>query len=546
MATYTGSDKRLAYLFGRTQNMQGATSEAAGTQGIIPKPEAGDNLKFLRGDGEWAEAQAGDPSRELTQEEYDALTEEEKMNGTTYYITDGENPPDEMALGNLSDVAINSPTDGQILKYDAENAEWVNGDETSVSIAQVLTSGTKAATVTIDGVDTDIYAPTPTEIGGTAEGTSVTLTDAAVAKLAKCELTKNITQDLHGYSKPWANGDGKNLLARAEEELVSRVTYTFDEPTGTYSLTVVTASNHPQVLLRFMGDTLTPMIGKTYTLSCTGLTETGTSTSRVYVYSYDADSKQSSLISGTGLKNNGKATFTVPNDCVRLRVVLRVSNSNHAVGANLTVTGLMLEAGDEKTTFEPYSNICPCEKVTSATVTLNGTTHTIDLTGTAQGGIYAGTIDTIRGAMKSTWKAVKISDLTWEETRYYFGVFSALPNDKKYGNSNMKADCYETTTETAVADMPDPSIKGYSSGTHLIIKDLQYAEDISAWLTARGDNIIYYELNTATSETVTALTLTAQNGTNTAATNMDGMDVEWLKSAAQVLVDYIDMIMATS
>lgn len=88
MATYTGADKRLAYLFGRTKDMTGATSTTDGAQGIIPKPKAGDNLKFLRGDGEWAEAQAGDPARELTQEEYDALTEAEKMNGTTYYITD--------------------------------------------------------------------------------------------------------------------------------------------------------------------------------------------------------------------------------------------------------------------------------------------------------------------------------------------------------------------------------------------------------------------------------------------------------------------------
>lgn len=56
MATYTGADKRLAYLFRRTEDMTGATSEADGAQGIIPKPEAGDNLKFLRGDGTWAEA----------------------------------------------------------------------------------------------------------------------------------------------------------------------------------------------------------------------------------------------------------------------------------------------------------------------------------------------------------------------------------------------------------------------------------------------------------------------------------------------------------
>lgn len=56
MATYTGSDKRLAYLFGRTQDMTGATASTDGAAGIIPAPEAGDEEKFLRGDGEWAEA----------------------------------------------------------------------------------------------------------------------------------------------------------------------------------------------------------------------------------------------------------------------------------------------------------------------------------------------------------------------------------------------------------------------------------------------------------------------------------------------------------
>lgn len=225
MARYTGSDKRLAYLFGRTQDMTGATSTTDGAQGIIPKPEAGDNLKFLRGDGEWAEAQAGDPSRELTQEEYDALPEAEKMNGTTYYITDGENPPDEMALGNLTDVAINSPTDGQVLKYDAENAEWVNGDELSVSVAQVLTSGTKAATVTIDGVDTDIYAPTPTDISGlesrmtaaegnitsiqnqlviskSVSGSAVSFTDGANAPLLFCQADIVAVQNGSGDPSP--------------------------------------------------------------------------------------------------------------------------------------------------------------------------------------------------------------------------------------------------------------------------------------------------------------------------------------------------------
>lgn len=193
MARYTGSDKRLAYLFGRTKDMTGATSEVDGAQGIIPKPKAGDNLKFLRGDGEWAEAQAGDPSRELTQEEYDALTEEEKMNGTTYYITDGENPPDEMALGNLSDVAINSPTDGQILKYDAQNAEWVNGDEQDIS---GLESRMTAAEGNITNIQNQLV------ISKSASGSAVTFTDGANAPLLFCQADIVAVQSGSGDPSP--------------------------------------------------------------------------------------------------------------------------------------------------------------------------------------------------------------------------------------------------------------------------------------------------------------------------------------------------------
>jgi hypothetical protein len=35
--------------------MQGATEEENGTMGLVPAPSAGDNSKFLRGDGTWAE-----------------------------------------------------------------------------------------------------------------------------------------------------------------------------------------------------------------------------------------------------------------------------------------------------------------------------------------------------------------------------------------------------------------------------------------------------------------------------------------------------------
>lgn len=54
-------DIRLLDYFKQKLNMQtypdmtGATASAAGAKGLVPAPAAGDNDKFLRGDGTWAD-----------------------------------------------------------------------------------------------------------------------------------------------------------------------------------------------------------------------------------------------------------------------------------------------------------------------------------------------------------------------------------------------------------------------------------------------------------------------------------------------------------
>lgn len=94
----------------------------------------------------------GDNSVELTQAQYDALSQAEKLNGTTYYITDGQNITTASAvtydntasgltatdvqsaidevngkgIGDIDDVNLSSPVDGDVLAYDGTN--WVNFD----------------------------------------------------------------------------------------------------------------------------------------------------------------------------------------------------------------------------------------------------------------------------------------------------------------------------------------------------------------------------------------------------------------------------------
>lgn len=113
--------------------MTGATSQADGTAGLPPAPEAGDEDKFFRGDGTWAEVGGGADYVELTQAEYDALSPAEKMNGKMYFITDasgsggsgGSSEGDNDDLSDKTWTLITSTT-GTSAEIDIPNGtEWL-------------------------------------------------------------------------------------------------------------------------------------------------------------------------------------------------------------------------------------------------------------------------------------------------------------------------------------------------------------------------------------------------------------------------------------
>lgn len=80
------------------------------------------------------------------------------------------------SLAGLSDVDLTTPTDGQVLTYDGINSEWVNanpsGGGDSVSWTQLQASGTQIAQIDINGVTTDVYAPSGGGGGGHTYSTS--------------------------------------------------------------------------------------------------------------------------------------------------------------------------------------------------------------------------------------------------------------------------------------------------------------------------------------------------------------------------------------
>ena len=89
MATYSGSDKRLQYLF---QHGGGGSLEDLDDVEIT-NPSDGDALVYDEEEEKWVNGEGGGGNANeqvLTKAEYDALTEEQKMNNTTYYINDAD------------------------------------------------------------------------------------------------------------------------------------------------------------------------------------------------------------------------------------------------------------------------------------------------------------------------------------------------------------------------------------------------------------------------------------------------------------------------
>lgn len=81
---------------GTVNDMTGATSSTAGVHGLVPAPAAGDNTKFLGGDGTWKDV------------------------------------PEE--LSGLTDVNLTSLVNGQLLRYDATAQKWENADLSHVGM----------------------------------------------------------------------------------------------------------------------------------------------------------------------------------------------------------------------------------------------------------------------------------------------------------------------------------------------------------------------------------------------------------------------------
>ena len=218
------------------------------------------------------------------------------------------------------------------------------------------------------------------DILGEGSGAVVSFSDGASAELAKCIADINPTQDLHGYSKPWAGGAGKNRFeTTATSTTVSSITYTVND-NGTINTAGIADSSGGLNI----GTSFTLPAG-TYILSGCPI---GGSASTYKLFLSEVNVEDT----GSGV------TFTITQTTTfdRLRIVIYSGVNADDLEFKPMIC---LSSASAPTTFEPYSNICPISGSTSVTVTVSdGETSTTKTTPLGQT-VYGGRLNVLTGEL---------------------------------------------------------------------------------------------------------------------------------------------------
>ena len=331
------------------------------------------------------------------------------------------------------------------------------------------------------GADLDIYG----EASGTAEAS---FSDGAEASLVECEIGIVPTQDLHGYSKPWAGGAGKNKLDKDE---ISNVNTSFQSK---------------QI-------TLSP--NTEYTISTT-LPKNNSNSANLFMY----------LVGGSpDTSVNGVwagQTRTITTDGTGIVVIgYRSVDYTDTSSTWYLSHDMQIEQGSQATTFEPYSNICPISGHTDVTVTVASTSGD-DTTVSLGRTVYGGTLDVTTGELTVDRAYVDLGTLNWTystaDTRFYT---TNLTDVKKVTDTSivMNGLCshydivaYRYVNSTSALD----SVMGlYSTSTanYLAIKDTRYTDATTFTQAVNGVQLVY-ELATPQTFNLTptqVLTLLGQN-----------------------------------
>lgn len=218
----------------------------------------------------------------------------------------------------------------------------------------------------------------------------------------------NITpvQDLHGYTKPWSGGGGKNKLNYDAWKTVeiSRGTAVWENNGVTLTATENDAfTNFSNAT--FPIDARVPITeGETITLSW----QETTNTSGTVVIFPNGTTSGMVVVNNAAVK---KATYTATSGITFVAFRFGVANS----GDTIAYKNIQIEKGSQATSWEPYENICPISGFSALNVTLADEDKQIVESKTVNFGqtVYGGVADVTNGKVTITHAIVDLGDLTW-------------------------------------------------------------------------------------------------------------------------------------
>lgn len=277
-----------------------------------------------------------------------------------------------------------------------EIAEHIQDGGSEVEVTPVYTSGEKLATITVNDVDNEIYMPNG-EVK-TMEGSSFKTVNGSLVDEMKVGFTP--IQDLHGYSKPWPGGAGKNKLPISADSLKSINTGGGVWSDDTYTLSgvsfeLMTDSDGNVESIKINGNPSSNVdfkIGGAY----------GTTTPFTGADNYTSSMPTSSsvvMLAGYGstvlLNNSTMLTENCPDGLAWCLIRVPANSTNNDV----IIQPMIRLSSIADPTFEPYSNICPISGHTDVQSKINNNTYTTTLGDT----YYGGDVDQVSGTGKSEW-----------------------------------------------------------------------------------------------------------------------------------------------
>lgn len=206
------------------------------------------------------------------------------------------------------------------------------------------------------------------------EGEVITFDTLQKSNLLECKAGINFTQDLHGYSKPWAAGTGKNML-----DVAGRVVNTSTESATNIRAESCTIVKNGDTLIctttgawakaRFGIDTANMVNGQEYTASATFDNPNALNVG----ISYNDGTGWKGTRTSTATTVSLSITFTYDSSWESLIIGFICNNSTDAnTGKIVTISKLMLEKSSTATAYEPYSNVCEITGFEEANIARTG------------------------------------------------------------------------------------------------------------------------------------------------------------------------------